>query len=233
MTAYLFSCENATCAVPEAYRDVFRGSEEVVMSPEGWEPGALALAQSFAMKFRSPLVHTEMTRLLVDFEKDGEERWSRFSIKLPEATRAKIVDRHSNKYYQALKDRIEEDLKRHSRALHLRIHTDPGGDGQVVLMTPPGATLAEKFATAWRIRLTGHEIDARHVAASVQDALAEGLGAAFPPDRYAQIRLVVSQGFFLQNQPLRWENLKKLLLESLAATVAGLNGLESPSTAPS
>jgi predicted N-formylglutamate amidohydrolase len=57
MIAYLISCDHATCAVPEPYREIFRGSEEVVSSKEGWEPGALNLAQGFAMKFSTPLVH--------------------------------------------------------------------------------------------------------------------------------------------------------------------------------
>ena len=66
MTAFLFSCDHATCAVPEPYREIFRGSEEVVASTEGWEPGSLNLAQGFAMKFRTPLVHGDVTRLLID-----------------------------------------------------------------------------------------------------------------------------------------------------------------------
>ena len=68
MTALLFSCENATCAVPEAFRELFRGSEDSVTSSRGWEPGSLNLAQAFAMKFRTPLVHGDVTRLLLDFE---------------------------------------------------------------------------------------------------------------------------------------------------------------------
>ena len=30
MTAVLFSCEYATCAIPEAYRELFHGEEDVV-----------------------------------------------------------------------------------------------------------------------------------------------------------------------------------------------------------
>ena len=74
MTAFLFSCEHATCAVPEAYRELFHGAEDAVHSTEGWEPGSLNLAQAFSMKFRTPLVHGDVTRLLIDLEKDSDER---------------------------------------------------------------------------------------------------------------------------------------------------------------
>lgn len=216
MTTFLFSCDNATCAVPEAYREIFRGAEDVVASTEGWEPGSLNLAQGFAMKFRTPLVHGDVTRLLIDFGQDGDERWSRFSQKLQETTRVKLVDRHERPYRQALKQRINEDLRRHLALVHVMIHTDASTDGLVMLETPPGGDLAEKVAGVWRSQLAAAELDVRHVAGVEGSALAAALAKEFPADRYAQIRLGVSQTFFLEGRPWRWETLKKLLLDSLS-----------------
>jgi len=224
MTTYLFSCENATCAVPEAHRELFRGSEEVVTSTEGWEPGALNLAQGFAMKFRTPLVHGDLTRLLIDLEKDGDARWSRFSLKLPEATQGKLVDRHERTYRLLLHQRIAEDLRRHETLLHVMVHTVPGTDGIVFLETVEGAGLAEQLAAAWRSCLLGMDLDVRHSKGAVQTGLGTHLAAEYPVARYAQMRLRVSQSFFLEGKPLRWETLKKGLLDSLAAAVKKVNG---------
>lgn len=236
MTAFLFSCEYATCAVPEAYREIFRGSEDVLTSPEGWEPGALNLAQAFAMRFRTPLVHGDVTRLLVDCEKDGDERWSRFSMQLSEATREKIAERYVAKpYRELLRQRITEDLRRHSCVMHVMVHTDEKTDGQITLETPAGAVLAEKFATAWRSGLDGKDIATRHIRNAPSHSLGAMLSAAFPADRYAQVRLQVSQSFFLEGKPWRWDAAKKLLLDSLAIAVADVSAAiapESPSTAP-
>lgn len=235
MTALLFSCENATCAVPEAYREIFRDSEEVVESPAGWEPGSLNLGQAFAMKFRTPLVHGDVTRLLIDFEKDGDERWSRFSMKLPEATRAKVADRHERPFRTTLRQRIAEDLRRHAVVLHVMIHTDPATEGRVTLETPEAAELAEKFAAAWRARLIREDLDVRYFRNSGSQALGTALSQEFPPDQYARVGLTVSQSFFLEGKPWRWEVLKKLLLESLALAVTDVrpvSGRESPSTVP-
>lgn len=215
MTAFLFSCSSATCAVPEAYRELFRGAEDAVASTEGWEPGSLNLAQGFSMKFRTPLVHGDVTRLLIDFDKDGDERWSRFSLKLPEATRLKVVDRHERPFRTSLKQRIEEDLRRHDAVLHVMIHTDPTTDGLVLLETPVGADLAEKFSSAWRSRLAAADVDVRQVRGVEISALGSALSHEFPATRYAQVKLSVSQTFFLEGRPWRWETLKKLLLESL------------------
>ena len=229
--ALLFSCDNATCAVPEAYREIFRGSEEVVASTEGWEPGSLNLAQGFSMKFRTPLLHGDVTRLLIDLAKNGDERWSRFSLKLPEATRAKVDDRHERPYRASLNARIAEDLRRHDALLHVMVHTDAVSDGRIVLETPAGSPLAEQFATAWRTRLTTTDLDVRHLTGAVMSPLAKGLAAVYPGEQYAQIRLGASQTFFLEGRPWRWETLKKLLLESLVEAVADVSALtvrESP-----
>lgn len=236
MTAYLFSCENATCAVPEAYRELFRGAEEEVACAEGWEPGSLNLAQAFAMRFRTPLVHGDVTRLLLDFEQDGEHRWSRFSLQLPESTRLKIVERHELPYRTQLRQRISEDLRRHAAVVHVMVHTDAAADGTVTLETALAAPLAEKIAAAWQALLQAAELDALHVRNAVPTALAAALARDVAADRYAQIRLAVAQTFFLEGRPWRWETLKKLLLESLARAVAAgeetVSDPESPSTAP-
>jgi hypothetical protein len=228
MTAFLFSCENATCAVPEAYREIFRGSEEVVASAEGWEPGSLSLAQAFAMRFRTPLVHGDVTRLLIDFEKDGDERWSRFSMKLPEATRIKVADRHERPFRALLRQRIAEDLRRYSRVLHVMIHADAETDGLVTLGTPEGAVLAEKIAAAWRARMVAEDLDIRVAPIVADQALGLGLSQEFPAEQYARIRLGVSQTFFLEGRPWRWEKLKKLLLDSLAQAAEDIHPVSDP-----
>lgn len=216
MTALVFSCENATCAVPEAYREIFRGSEDVVASAEGWEPGSLNLGQAFAMKFRTPLVHGDVTRLLMDFEKDGDERWSRFSMKLAEGARAKVAERHEKPYRAQLLQRIGEDMRRYEAVLHVMIHTDAATEGRVTLETQAGAVLAERLAAAWRARLHGTGLDVLHLRNCLGTALANALAREFPAERYAQVRLAVSQSFFLEGRPLRWELVKKSLLETLA-----------------
>ena len=233
MTSLLFSCENATCAVPEAYREIFRGAEDVVASTEGWEPGALNLAQGFSMKFRTPLVHGDVTRLLIDLAMEGDERWSRFSMKLPEATRGKIADRHEKPFRAQLRQRIAEDLRRHETVLHVAIHTDAETDGRVTLETPRGSNLAETFATAWRARLVRQDLDVRYLRNVESRAPELALSEEFPADQYARIRLSVSQTFFLEGRPWRWETLKKHLLDSLIKAltdVRPVNGQESPST---
>jgi predicted N-formylglutamate amidohydrolase len=234
MQSYLFSCEHATCAVPEAYRELFREAEDAVQSGEGWEPGSLNLAQAFSMKFRTPLVHGDVTRLLIDLEKDGDGRWSRFSMKLPEATRAKIADRHERPFRATLLQRIAEDLRRHAAVLHVLVHTSEEIDGRIRLETPASAPRAQSVASAWRNHMRAAEIDVLHFHDAPRNATEEFLAAEFAGQPYEQLRLTVAQSFFLEGRPWRWETMKKFLVESLslaADEALALNDPGFPSTA--
>lgn len=219
MIAYLFSCEHATCAVPEAYREYFLGSEEILTSNEGWEPGALNLSQAFAMKFSTPLVHGGVNRLLIDLEKDGDERWSRFSEKISESIRLRVADRHERIFRQQLRQRIAEDIRRYKAVVHVMVHTDARHGGRVSMITPEKSVLGEALAGEWSAKLRARDIDVRCVRGADTGAFAMTLAREYNPARYAQIRLEVSQNFFLEGKPLRWETIKKILLDSLAQAV--------------
>ena len=91
-------------------------------------------------------------------------------------------------------------------------------------------------AKAWQARLkTGTLLDVHHVRNAASVPLGNALSLEFPAAQYAQIRLSVSQSFFLEGRPWRWEPLKKLLLDSLEQAVADVELVsdpEFPSIAP-
>jgi len=72
------------------------------------------------------------------------------------------------------------------------------------------------LAGEWSSRLRASDVDVRCVRGADTGAFALALAREYDPARYAQIRLEVSQNFFLEGKPLRWETIKKILLDSLA-----------------
>lgn len=219
MRAVLFSCEYATCAIPEAYRELFHGEEDVVTSSEGWDSGALNLAQGFAMRFRTPLVHGLHTRLLLDLDKNGDERWSRFSMKMPVASRQKLADREEVAYRSLLKQRITDDLRRYPSTTHVMLRTMPASEGRIILESFAKGGLGEPVAHSWRDQLMRDGLDVSHSRETPGSALAEELCGLFPSDRYSLLRLKVSQSFFLEGKPIRWDILKKKLFETLVVAM--------------
>lgn len=219
MTSFLITCSHATCAVPEAFRELFKGAEDAVSSIEGWEPGALNLAQGLAMKFSTPLIHGDVTRLLIDLDEEGDNRWSRLSSTLPEATRGKLVDRHETKYRQAIEARLADDFKRDHQVTHLIIHTAPIADG-TILLEHAGAPHAARFAETIVNGIGTAEIKALATALTDKTPFIRWLTDKFSSQNYGMIRITISQSFFLKSMPLRWETAKKALIQSVLRATA-------------
>jgi hypothetical protein len=214
----VLSCEPATCAVPEWHKELFRGHEETVSSPEGWAPGSLNLAQAFATKLRALLAHGDLTRLLVDLSKapDDPARFSRFSHTLSDEQRRKLDERHHAAYLQLLRQRIVEEQRKSGIALHLSIRTAPDAAPPVVrLVFDPSRDLESTFVNKWAdaLRAADPELSVELVgdpneglAATLRDEFRLGFGS---------ISLVVADSCFLDGRPLRWEILKRHLLATL------------------
>ncbi len=215
---FVLSCEPATCAVPEWHKEIFRNHEEIVTSGEGWAPGSLNLAQAFATKLRSLLAHGDITRLLIDFSKSPEDpaRFSRFSAPLNDEQRRKLDERHHLAYFNLIKQRIVEEQRKSGVAVHLSIRTDTYKDMPVVnLIHDCSRDLESSMVGKWAesLRTSAPDLD---VAVTVDPnyGLSASLREAFPTD-FGSVSLVVSQSTFLDGYPIRWEYLKKLLLDSL------------------
>ncbi|HEX5789998.1 MAG TPA: N-formylglutamate amidohydrolase [Luteolibacter sp.] len=216
MLPVLFSCEHATCTVPGAHEALFAECRELLTSPAGWDPGALNLAQAFAMRYRTPLIHSEVTRLLIDAEKDGESPWSEYSSDLSEFSKKHLIERHHQAYWSQLRARITTELGRNQELLHVMVHTSPSEESHVLLESSPGAILAVELAAQWKAALEHPDLTIHHSADVGPSALGAHLASKFPVERYAQLRLRVSQQFFLNSKPWRWTAIKDHLLDSLA-----------------
>ncbi|MEP2775075.1 MAG: hypothetical protein ABJQ29_08395 [Luteolibacter sp.] len=214
MNAFLITCTQATCAVPEAQRELFRGSEDLVHSTAGWEPGSLNLAQGLAMKFSTPLIHGDVTRLLIDLDQESEKRWSDISLKLPEATREKLVERHEKKFRNAIEARLAEDFKRREAVVHFLIHTAPIADGTITF-EHTGSAFAQKIATNAEKQLPSTEVNSSCTPLMEKTPFIRWLLESNPDPKYGIIRITVSQSFFMKSIPMRWETIKKSIIMAI------------------
>lgn len=214
---FVLSCEPATCAVPEWHRELFKGHEETLTS-EGWSPGSLNLAQAFATKLRTLLAHGDITKLLVDFScrPDDPERFSRFSAKLTEDQRRKLDERHHLGHLNILKQRIREELAREGTAIHLSLRTeDRPGMGAVELAHDPSREVESDFVRKWAeaLRAAAPELTIRSVT-DPNYGLSTALREEFTP-AFGSVSVITARSSFLEGTPIRWDKLKKLMLETL------------------
>ncbi len=209
MPTLVLSCEHATCSVPEWHRERFKGSEEVLTSHLGWDPGALNLGQAFAMKFHTPLTHGEVTRLLIDLDlaPDNPQRFSKFVGDLSEDQLTRMHDRHHGSYLDALRQRIDSGIEVSPPVVHLSVHTfspeselsPPNTD--IGVLCDSGRAQEMVLSNAWVVDMrTG----APDLAITENPPLRGGaaellhlLRHEYDPDSYLALRLEVSQSFFL------------------------------------
>lgn len=214
---FVLSCEPATSAVPEWHRELFKGHEEI-LSTEGWSPGSLNLAQAFATKLRILLAHGDVTKLLLDFSRrpGDPERFSRFSKKLNEDQQRKLDERHHLSFINLLKQRIREELHKGGPSIHLSLRTeDRPGMAAVEMLHDPSRDIESTFVRKWAdaLRAAAPELQVITVA-DPNYGLSTVLREEFPTD-FGSICVVAARSSFLDGTPIRWDKLKKLMLETL------------------
>jgi hypothetical protein len=215
---YILSCEPATCAIPEWHKELFRGYEEVVTSTEGWAPGSLNLAQAFATKLRTLLAHGDLTRLLIDFSKrpGDPERFSRFSAKLTDDHKRRLDERHHLAHIKLLKHRIEEEIRKEGKAIHLSFRTDHRPDMSTVeLVQDISRDLETGLVRRWAEALRSAAPELRFaVVTDPTYGLSAELREHFP-ENFGSVSVIANQTSFLEGKPMRWDQLRRLLLDTL------------------
>jgi len=215
MKSFLITCCNATCAIPEAQRELFKGSEDLVTSTEGWEPGALNLAQGLAMKFSTPLVHGDVSRLLFDLEEEGDKQWSSISMKIPEGSRSRLGERLNHKFRHAIEMRLGEDFKRNDTIIHLDIHTAPIDDGRIIFEYA-GDPIAENYASTAANLIKDTEVVSTSKALDSPSPFNNWMLEQNEGGKIGVVRITVSQSFFMKSIPLRWETAKKVIINAVS-----------------
>lgn len=225
MIPLLFSCEHATCTVPEAFKEALRNDTELITSAKGWDLGALNLAQAFAMKFRTPLVHCDVTRLIIDcyLQPSNPDRWSELSFKLTENQRDKLHERQLVPHLATLRQRISTELERNPSVAHISIHTfDPAEhpDLHISLLFSEGKVGESTLALSWlqHIRQALPMLQVRANEKFYPDqtkTMLDTFRNERSSEHYIGLELQVSNQLFLDGKPLRWDKVKIGLLEAL------------------
>jgi predicted N-formylglutamate amidohydrolase len=210
----LVTCEHAGHVVPPEYGSLFSGTEELLRSHRGWDPGALGVAKSLARALRAPLMGVSTTRLLVEANRspDHPELFSSFTRPLEASERERIRRVYYLPHRRAVRAWIAariggegrpEAPKTAGRVLHIGVHSFTDAlDGQVRavdigLLFDPARQAESDLCHAWR---TGLEtaFDGRvrfnEPYLGTDDGLTTALRSQFPDPAYAGIEIEVRQG---------------------------------------
>ncbi len=218
MAILIPTCETAVSTVPEWHKASFKGSEDRLASQAGWSPGALNLAQGIAMKHHTPLIHAEMTRLLIDLTRHprDDERWSSVSKSLTPEQRQKLDERQKKVYLDAIEQRARDGIARGETIVHLSVDTQPDmGETWLRFLYDSSRVAETDWVKQWssnlrelfpEIRIDEQSAPTRSLSGYLRSTFGDGL---------LSICVVANQALFLEGRPVRWDLFKKKFTTSL------------------
>lgn len=129
----IITCEHASCAVPPAFKSLFRGQARVLRSHRGYDPNSIELATILATQLNCKLFQGTVSRLLVETNRSLGHHllFSEFTRSLCESERQRLLDEYYVPYRAAVERAIRSNVRNQRCVLHLGIHTfTPVVDGK-------------------------------------------------------------------------------------------------------
>ena len=223
----ILTCEHGGNEIPEEYAHLFQNAAEVLQTHEGWDPGALELAQYLSKKLNAPLFYSTTSRLLIELNRtlDWPGSWSAYTKELFQKDKEDIV----NRYYIPYREEVETVLRAYVEAgkktLHLSVHScTPVLNGVVRYMDlgilfDPDRKIEQDFADGWKdslLNLDPHlDIKYNYPYLGIEDGFTTYLRKVFPNDLYAGIEVEINQKYPLYEPREKWEGLMAVIRESL------------------
>lgn len=200
----LITCEHAGNSVPEKFKYVFKDAEKVLNSHRGWDPGAYEAATYLVNRFKAPLYHMQMTRLLIEMNRsiDNDQLFSEFSNPLNSNEKSLLIQEYYNPYRQNVEHAIE---KLDKPVLHLSMHSfTPSLHGEirnvdVGLLFDPNRKSETKFCndirTSLQHLLPELNIELNQPYQGTDDGFTTYLRTKFDDAEYLGIEFEVNQKF--------------------------------------
>ncbi|MBN2429274.1 MAG: N-formylglutamate amidohydrolase [Deltaproteobacteria bacterium] len=225
-TAFLISCEHAVNHVPDQWRHLFSGREDILATHRGFDPGALELARYLANTLAAPCFEAEVTRLLTDHNRSPENRglWSEFSRGLGEREKEKLLDDYYHPFRRRVAEWISGRRQKGLAVVHLSVHSftpilkEQTRRADIGLLYDPGRRNETAFARLWqkRLKMLAPQLRVRlnYPYRGTSDCHQQTYRRQFDGEAYLALELEVNQA--LVNEVLQqWEKILGLLAESI------------------
>ena len=204
----IISCEHAGNSVPENYKSLFIGAEQVLESHRGWDPGALEVATFLSQNLNWPLYSMRVTRLLIEMNRslENSELFSEFSSEISEEEKNALLE----EYYYPYRNRIEKKILNAEKPIrHFSIHTFTPIFNQVERQVDLGLLFDPNRYSEQRTCEFMKEILEKSLPAMVikfnepyngtDDGLTTSLRKKFSDDEYEGIEIEINQKYVNSN----------------------------------
>jgi len=203
--AYLVTCEHGGNEIPPPYIALFRTQGALLASHRGYDPGALAMAQSLARALDARLLTSTISRLLVELNRSpGRQfRYSAVMRSATSAVRADVCQRYYTPHWTAAEAFVRDAVASGQHVLHVSSHSfTPSLDGDVRrtdvgLLYDPARPSERGLCIAWQAALTARmprwTTRRNYPYRGTGDGLTRYLRSRFDDASYCGIELEINQ----------------------------------------
>lgn len=229
----IITSEHATCAVPPAYRHLFRNKGEVLQSHRGYDPHSLEMANALASRLNCELFQGSVSRLLVELNRslDHKSLFSEFSRSLSATRKADVLNDYYFPYREAIEREIRSRIQKRKVVLHLSVHTfTPILKGKpriadVGLLFDPSREQEASLMRFWQRAISKQVPELRtrrnYPYHGKSDGLTTALRRKFRDENYLGIEIEVRNS--LRPSSAKWQTLVEVL-SGLALEFCAANG---------
>jgi predicted N-formylglutamate amidohydrolase len=226
----LLSCEHGGNLVPEPWRPIFQGHEELLMSHRGYDLGIAGFARWLAGQVQAPLHLAEVTRLLVELNRSPGHPalFSEISRVLKPRERKDLLMRYYHPYRETVTRHIEQLLAEHDLVCHVSLHSfTPELNGvlrnaDIGLLYDPQRSREKRFCLKWQAFLARGpgcwEVRRNYPYRGGADSLVAWLRRRLPAERYLGIELELNQRWPLLGGE-GWQRLQANVRDTLKAAL--------------
>ena len=224
-TVFLITCEHASNRLPHIFSANFAGAEEVLQSHEGWDPGALDLAEAISVSLKADLFIYDYSRLLIEVNRSlGHPKlFSRYTNGLDEDQKGYLISTYYQPYRYSVEEIIRNSVCEGKGVIHLSIHSfTPNYFGEeraveIGLLFDPERINEKNFCSEWcnwLVENSVFQIRMNEPYKGIDDGFTTYLRGCFGSDQYVGIELEVSQGI------IELKDVHALIVDSLLAISA-------------
>lgn len=224
MFKIVITCEHGGNQIPERYAALFKNYEDVLASHQGWDIGALKLANKLAT-MADYFFYSEVSRLLVDLNRslNHPKLFSFITKHLDSDEKTLILEKYFYPYRKEVSDVIEDLISQGNRVIHVSVHSftpelaSVTRNTDIGLLYDPSRLNEKKFNHLWQFCMHGIDPNVKirfnYPYRGRADGFVNYFRRRFSENVYICSELEVNQKFFLT--PMYNLNLlEKLILES-------------------
>ena len=231
MTKLIITCEHAGNKIPLPFKSYFEGHRNLLNSHAGYDAGAYELFKTIIRSANLYHYHTDISRLLVDFNRSlhHPKLFSSITKPLPADLKREILKDYYLPYRRSVENKISKLIIKGHRIIHISVHSftpmlnNKTRHADIGLLYDPSRGYEKEFCFEWRENLLKFDNDLNirfnYPYRGISDGFAAYLRKYFPGNKYIGIELEVNQKYQI-NFTREWEINKKYISRSLQMTSA-------------